>query len=79
MGGDILEKRDENAPPIVLMENVVGWLHSNGGADFRATAKSLNELGYACDAFMLNALSFVAKGEEPPPPPFFGRSNGHSG
>ena len=56
---DILEKQDANAPPIVLLENVVGWLHSNGGADFRATAKALNDLGYACDAFMLNALSFV--------------------
>ena len=56
---DILEKQGANAPPIVLLENVVGWLHSNGGADFRATAKALNELGYACDAFMLNALSFV--------------------
>ena len=56
---DILEKQGANAPPIVLLENVVGWLHSNGGADFRATAKALNNLGYACDAFMLNALSFV--------------------
>ena len=56
---DILAKQGGSAPPIVLLENVVGWLHSNGGADFRATAKALNELGYACDAFMLNALSFV--------------------
>ena len=56
---DILANQGADAPPIVLLENVVGWLHSNGGADFRATAKALNNLGYACDAFMLNALSFV--------------------
>ena len=65
-GGDILEKRDENAPPIVLMENVVGWLHSNGGADFRATAKSLNELGYACDAFMLTPCHSLRRAKSRP-------------
>ena len=56
---EILKKQGENAPPIVLLENVTGWLYSNGGKDFCATAKSLNELGYACDVFMLNARSFV--------------------
>ncbi len=56
---EILKKQGENAPPIVLLENVTGWLYSNGGDDFRVTAKSLNELGYACDVFMLNARSFV--------------------
>ncbi len=56
---DILKKQWDDSPPIVLLENVVGWLHSNGGDDFRITAKALNALGYACDAFMLNALSFV--------------------
>ncbi len=56
---EILEKQGEKAPQIVLLENVTGWLYSNGGQDFCATAKSLNELGYACDVFMLNARSFV--------------------
>ncbi len=56
---EILKRQGEKAPPIVLLENVTGWLYSNGGKDFGATAKSLNELGYACDAFMLNARSFV--------------------
>ena len=56
---EILKKQGENAPPIVLLENVTGWLSSNGGNDFCATAKSLNALGYACDVFMLNARSFV--------------------
>ncbi len=54
-----LKRQGGKAPPIVLLENVTGWLYSNGGKDFSATAKSLNELGYACDVFMLNARSFV--------------------
>ena len=56
---DILKRQGEKAPPLVLLENVTGWLYSNDGRDFYVTAKSLNELGYACDVFMLNARSFV--------------------
>ena len=56
---ELLKKQDSHSPPIVLLENVTGWLYSNGGADFYATARSLNELGYVCDVFMLNARSFV--------------------
>lgn len=56
---ELLKKQDSHAPPIVLLENVTGWLYSNSGTDFYATAKSLNELGYVCDVFMLNARSFV--------------------
>ena len=56
---EILKKQGMNGPPIVLLENVRGWLYSNRGADFSATVESLNELGYACDVFMLDALSFV--------------------
>ena len=56
---NLLREQGESAPPIVLLENVTGWLYSNGGNDFRITAKSLNDLGYFCDVFLLNALSFV--------------------
>lgn len=56
---DILKRQGEKAPPLVLLENVTGWLYSNDGRDFYVTAESLNELGYACDVFMLNARSFV--------------------
>lgn len=56
---DKLREQEAKAPPIVLLENVTGWLYSNGGEDFYATAKSLNKLGYACDVFMLNARSFI--------------------
>jgi DNA (cytosine-5)-methyltransferase 1 len=54
----ILEEQGTDAPPIVLVENVPGWLHSNGGTDFRVTVESLNHLEYACDVFALDALRF---------------------
>ena len=55
----ILKAQREMKPPIILLENVAGWLSANRGRDFHAVAKALNELGYACDAFMLNARCFV--------------------
>ncbi len=56
---NILKKQGADSPPIVLLENVAGWLSSNHGNDLRIVAKALNELNYACDIFMLNARSFV--------------------
>ena len=56
---DLLRSQGSESPPIVLLENVPGWLHSNGGDDFYATAMALNDLGYACDVFVVNARSFV--------------------
>jgi DNA (cytosine-5)-methyltransferase 1 len=55
----ILKSQGESAPPFVLVENVPGWLYSNKGMDFRITVQSLNELGYTCDVFVLNALRFT--------------------
>ena len=56
---EILKQQGLEAPPMVLLENVRGWLYSNQGEDFFTTARALNELGYACDVFLLDALSFV--------------------
>jgi len=55
----ILKAQGESAPPLVLLENVPGWLYANKGMDFRITIQALNELGYACDVFILNALRFT--------------------
>lgn len=46
-------------PPLILLENVVGFLMSHGGKDFESAMLALNEAGYAVDAFILNALHFV--------------------
>ena len=56
---ELLRNQGSTSPAIVLLENVPGWLYSNGGDDFYATAAALNELGYACDVFVVNARSFV--------------------
>ncbi|HJS19220.1 MAG TPA: DNA cytosine methyltransferase, partial [Anaerolineales bacterium] len=42
-----------------MVENVPGWLHSNKGKDFRVTVQALNNLGYFCDVFVLDALRFT--------------------
>jgi len=55
----ILEAQGELSPPIIMVENVHGWLHSNKGDDFRKTVQALNKLGYACDVFTMDALRFT--------------------
>jgi DNA (cytosine-5)-methyltransferase 1 len=55
----ILEAQGDSAPPLLLLENVPGWLTSNDGNDFRITVESLNRLGYACDVLNLDALRFT--------------------
>ncbi|HVW38397.1 MAG TPA: DNA (cytosine-5-)-methyltransferase, partial [Pirellulales bacterium] len=54
----ILEQKKER-PSLVLLENVPGFLNSHGGKDFKAALAALNGLGYACDAFLLDAAHFV--------------------
>lgn len=55
----VLKAQGKESPPFILVENVPGWLHSNEGQDFRVTIQALNELGYACDVFTLDALRFT--------------------
>ncbi len=55
----ILEAQGEKRPPLVMLENVPGWLISNGGEDFRVTIEALNRLGYWCDVIALNAQRFT--------------------
>jgi len=55
----ILSAQKDNSPPIILVENVPGWLSSNKGSDFRTTVMALNSLGYFCDVFTLDALHFT--------------------
>ena len=56
---NVLKAQSELAPPVVMVENVPGWLLSNKGADFRITVKALNDLGYFCDVFTMDALRFT--------------------
>ena len=55
----ILKGLDKRKPPLVLLENVAGFLSSNKGQDFHDALSALNELGYDVDAFILDAVHFV--------------------
>jgi DNA (cytosine-5)-methyltransferase 1 len=46
-------------PRAVLLENVTGLLTSRKGEDFAAVARTLAELGYWLDAFVVDAKHFV--------------------
>ena len=60
----ILKAQGKLSPAMVLVENVPGWLSSNDGADFRVTVKALNDLGYHCDPFVLDALRFTPQSRQ---------------
>jgi DNA (cytosine-5)-methyltransferase 1 len=55
----ILKDLGNRRPPMVMLENVVGFLQSHGGKDFETALLALNELGYTVDAFILNAVHWV--------------------
>ena len=54
----ILDKQLKR-PKLVMLENVSGWITSNGGQDFRIVIQELNRLGYVCDVFAVDAAHFV--------------------
>jgi len=55
----ILRDIGDRQPPLVMLENVVGFLMSRGGRDFEKALLALNELDYAVDAIILNAVRWV--------------------
>jgi DNA (cytosine-5)-methyltransferase 1 len=60
----ILRAMGSRRPRFVLLENVTGFLTSNSGADFRAALIELNNLGYAVDPFVIDALHFVPQSRQ---------------
>jgi DNA (cytosine-5)-methyltransferase 1 len=57
-------KNMERRPPLVMLENVAGFLTSHQGRDFTEALKALNDLGYAADAFILDAVDFVPQSRQ---------------
>ena len=55
----ILEGMDKQRPPLVLLENVPGFLTSKGGRDLQTALLSLNRLGYLVDVLIIDAAHFV--------------------
>jgi DNA (cytosine-5)-methyltransferase 1 len=61
---EILTKLGTRRPPLVLLENVTGFLTSHDGNDFRDALLALNRLGYAVDAFIIDAVRFVPQSRQ---------------
>jgi DNA (cytosine-5)-methyltransferase 1 len=55
----VLEALKSRRPPLVMLENVTGFLSSRKGQDFATAARCLSELGYWLDAFVLDACYFT--------------------
>lgn len=63
---DVLKglQREGRNPPMVLLENVTGFLSSNDGHDFENALLALNALGYSVDAFIVDAARFVPQSRQ---------------
>jgi DNA (cytosine-5)-methyltransferase 1 len=61
---DALKAMGGRRPPLVLLENVAGFLTSHDGNDFRDACLALNDLGYAVDAFIIDAAFFVPQSRQ---------------
>jgi len=55
----ILHELGPRRPRLILLENVVGFVTSHGGKDLAHAIQRLNDLGYRCDLFTLDAKWFV--------------------
>lgn len=56
---DLLQSLAGRAPRVILLENVAGLGTSRQGADLRDAISRLNELGYTCDLFQVDASRWV--------------------
>ncbi|MGZ0656005.1 DNA cytosine methyltransferase [Coraliomargarita sp. W4R72] len=52
------------APPVIMLENVRGFLTSEGGRDVAFTVRALNELGYLVDIIELDASYFTPQSRQ---------------
>ncbi len=55
----VLDGMGARRPPLVMIENVPGFLTSNAGQDFQNALLALNDIGYEVDAFIVDAIHFV--------------------
>ncbi|HEU4656361.1 MAG TPA: DNA (cytosine-5-)-methyltransferase [Capillimicrobium sp.] len=55
----VLAEMGSRRPPVVLLENVLGFASSHGGRDLAGAVGELNRLGYSCDLMAIDARHFV--------------------
>lgn len=61
---ELLKGMKSRRPPLVLLENVTGFLTSHGGRDFEDAMLALNNLGYVVDPFIIDAAWFVPQSRQ---------------
>lgn len=61
---DAMKGMGTRRPPLVMLENVAGFLTSHDGNDLREACLALNELGYSVDAFIVDAALFVPQSRQ---------------
>lgn len=61
---DVIKGMGARKPPLLLIENVTGFLTSNKGEDFQAALAALNRLGYSVDAIIIDAARFVPQSRQ---------------
>lgn len=59
-----IKSMGDRRPPLILLENVTGFLTSHGGKDFHQAMLALNELGYTVDPFIIDAARFVPQSRQ---------------
>ena len=55
----VISEMGGRAPGVVLLENVPGFLTTDGGHDFSRVISDLDELGYRCQHLSVDAAAFV--------------------
>lgn len=55
----VLDEMGERRPPVLCLENVVGFLVADDGAQFRNAYKALRKRGYRAGALVIDAAHFV--------------------
>ena len=55
----VIEEMENRRPPLLMLENVPGFASSRGGNDLRDAVAKLNDLGYSCDIFQVDARNFA--------------------
>mgnify|MGYP000390612959 CR=1 FL=1 len=55
----LLSEMGDTRPPLILLENVEGFLTSNNGQDIVAALETLSDLGYSLDMLLVDAAHFV--------------------
>lgn len=61
---EVLRTLGQRKPPMILLENVIGFLTSHHGKDFKDALLALNHLGYVVDPFIIDAASFVPQSRQ---------------